>query len=104
MNTIYCKVLAKEKDIQGYQTLVFENKDSTSWDNKYIMTVVFPNWESPIPQLNEEGYLTYRPVIAGVDCWYDKNSGLEIPYNYSNIIFIKFIPYKNLDNSKEIIL
>ena len=104
MKTLHCKVVALEKDIQGYQTLVFENKESSSWDTKYIMTVVFPNWMSYIPVLQEEGFLTYKEVIAGEDTWYDTDTGNKIPYNYSNIIFIKFVPLKNVDNLKEIIL
>ena len=104
MNTIRSKVVAIEKDIQGYCTIVFENKESTSWDNKHIMTVVFPNWMSYIPSYDEEGFLTYNSVIAGKDSWYDPDTGNTIPYNYSNIIFIKFVPIKNVDNLNEIIL
>lgn len=101
MNTIYCKVLEKENDICGYHTLVFENLDTKSFDSRYLMVVVFPNWMSYIPEKGEIGYLTYKTVIEGVDKWYDGKD--FIPYNYTNIIFIKFV-LKKEDISKEIIL
>lgn len=57
-----------------------------------------PNWEHRNIEIDEMGYLTYREVIAGKDEWYDRISGQMIPYNYSNLYFIKFI--KKQDNSK----
>ena len=103
MITIRCKVLTKEKDICGYSTIVFKNLDEAPFGHKYIMTVVFPNWQSYIPEIGESGFLTYNEVIAGKNTWFDRETGMQVPYNYTNIIFIKFV--KEVDSStKEVML
>ena len=66
------------------------------------MCVCFPNWQSRVPDIEEIGYLTYKETIAGQDTWYDSSTGQFVPYNYSNLIFIKFI--REQDNSKKDIL
>lgn len=101
-NTIHCTVLAKDTDIMNYSTMVFENLDNNSFGQRYLMTVIFPNWESYIPQIGESGFLTYTSVLEGVDTWYDKNRNIQVPYNYSNLIFIKFV--KQVDPSKKDII
>ena len=90
-NTIYCKVLAKQHDIYDYHTLVFENLDNAEFGKNYVMCVVFPNWQSYIPEIGEVGYLNYKEVICGRDTWYDVQNNTFVPYNYSNLIFIKFV-------------
>lgn len=102
-NTINCKLIAKEEDILGYKTLVFKNNDKAPFGYEYLMTVVFPNWQSRIPDINELGFLTYNEVEAGKDSWYCPETGQNVPYNYSNNIFIKFVRESD-NNSKEIIL
>lgn len=104
MNTIHAKLIAKKIDLLGYQTLVFQNLEDSSFKDKYIMTVVFPNWESYVPVIDDVGFLCYESVIAGKDTWYNKNTNQNIPYNYTNIIFIKFVLENKTDNLKEIIL
>lgn len=69
------------------------------------MTVRWPNWQHRNIEIGEIGYLTYRTVIAGKDEWWDGTK--NIPFNYSNIIFIKFIKdnlKENTDDCKKIIL
>lgn len=103
MVTIHCEVLAKEKDIYNYQTLVVKDLDNTNFGEHYRMLSVWPNWESRIPEIGEVGYLTYEYARAGIDKYYDKNLGKFIVYNFTNFIFIKFV--KEQDNSiKDIIL
>lgn len=86
--------MAKEHDFGGYTTYVFQNLESKSVYDKYLMCTRWPNWEHRNLDLGETGYLTYKEVVAGVDTWYDGTS--FIPYNYTNIIFIKFV--KEADN------
>ena len=67
------------------------------------MVVVFPNWESRIPDIGEIGYLEYDEVEGGVDKYYDRTTCSMNKYNFSNLIFKKFI--KKVDSSnKNIIL
>lgn len=98
MVTIFCKLLAKEHDLGGYTTYVFQNLEDAPFGHKYLMCTRCPNWEHRNIEIDEMGYLTYQEVVAGKDEWYDRISGQMIPYNYSNLYFIKFI--KKQDNSK----
>lgn len=101
--TIHCQLLAREADIMGYQSLVFKNLDDSSFGKKYVLTTVFPNWESRIPDVGEIGYLLYDEVQAGIDTYYDRISDSIVKYNFSNFIFKKFV--KEQQNiSKDIIL
>lgn len=102
--TVKCKLLAKEHDICGYQTLVFKIlQENIPFGKQYIMTTVFPNWESRIPDLGETGYLMYDEVIGGIDTYYNRETKTIEVYNFTNLIFKKFV--KEEDNStKNIIL
>lgn len=104
MVTIKVKLLAKEQDILNYQTLVFQDLDNTSFGKQYLMCTCFPNWQSPVPSIGDIGFLNYKEVIAGRDTWYDSSTGKFIPYNYSNLIFIKFIKEQDNSSKKDIIL
>ena len=66
------------------------------------MVTRFPNWQHRDLEIGEKGYLTYNEVIAGKDKWYCPETGQMIPYNYTNIYFIRFI--KEQDNYKKDIL
>jgi len=101
--TIECTLIAKECDSLNYQTLVFKNLENAPFGHKYCMVVVFPNWESRIPDIGEIGYLEYDEVEGGVDKYYDRTTCSMNKYNFSNLIFKKFI--KKVDSSnKNIIL
>lgn len=104
MITVYCKLVALEKDIGDYTTYVFENLElNPPFGYKYIMVVRFPRWEHRNLELNEIGYLTYNSVVGGQDAWFDRNTQQFVPYNYTNNIFIKFV--KKVDNlNKDIII
>ena len=88
----------------GYTTVVFKDLESDApFGKRYLMLVVFPNWQSRIPDIGEVGYVTYNEVIAGDTKWYCPETGQFIPYNYTNLVFVKFV--KEQDNStKEILL
>lgn len=101
--TIKCKLIVKEQDLLDYQTLVFENLElNPPFGKHYIMCVRFPNWNHRELTEGEIGFLTYNEVVAGKDSWYDPTNGTNVPYNYSNLIFIKFV--KEVDNSEKDII
>ena len=101
--TIKCQLVAAECDILDYHTLVFRIlENNCPFGHSYCMVTVFPNWESRIPDLNEIGFLEYDEVQGGIDTYYDRNQDSIVKYNFSNLIFKKFV--KEQDNSKKDIL
>lgn len=100
--TIHCKLLVKEADIMNYQTLVFKNLDKAPFGCEYCMVTVWPNWESYIPEVGDIGFLTYDSVTGGVDTYYDRSLDSMVKYNFTNLVFNKFV--KELDNSKKDII
>ena len=67
------------------------------------MVTRLPNWNHRELEVGEIGYLTYKEVTAGEDKWYSQEENKLIPYNYTNIYFVKFV--KKQDNSnKDIII
>ena len=100
--TIHCKLLAKEVDLMDYQTLVFKNLDKAPFGCEYCMVTVWPNWESYIPSIGDIGYLTYDSVTGGVDTYYDRTLDTIVKYNFTNLVFNKFV--REVDNSKKDII
>ena len=85
-----CKLVAKEVDILGYVTYVFENlEEDAIKESKYILCTRWPNWEHRKIDIDEVGYLNVVEIRAGIDKWFDGKN--MIPYNYNNIQFIKFV-------------
>lgn len=95
--TIHCQLLCKEIDFMDYQTLVFKNLEKAPFGCQYCMVSVWPNWQSRIPEKGEIGYLTYNSVVGGIDTYYDRNTDSIEKYNFTNLIFDKFV--KEQDNS-----
>jgi hypothetical protein len=100
--TIHCKLLVKEVDLMDYQTLVFKNLDEAPFGCEYCMVTVWPNWESYIPEVGDIGYLTYDSVTGGVDTYYDRTLDTIVKYNFTNLVFNKFV--REIDNSKKDII
>ena len=100
--TIHCKLLVKEVDLMDYQTLVFKNLDKAPFGCEYCMVTVWPNWESYIPEIGDIGYLTYDSVTGGVDTYYDRTLDTIVKYNFTNLVFNKFV--REVDNSKKDII
>jgi hypothetical protein len=100
---VKCQLIAKECDSLNYHTLVFKvmEKDCP-FGHSYCMVTVFPNWESRIPEIEEKGYLEYDEVEAGKDTYYDRITGSIMKYNFSNLIFKRFV--KKQDNSNKNII
>lgn len=100
--TIHSQLLAKEVDVMNYQTLVFRNLDKAPFGCNYCMVTVWPNWDSYIPEIGDIGFLTYDSVTAGVDTYYDRETQKIVKYNFTNLVFNKFV--KEVDNSKKDII
>ena len=56
----------------------------------------------PIPEIGDIGFLTYDSVAAGVDTYYDRETQKIVKYNFTNLVFNKFV--KEVDNSKKDII
>lgn len=97
--TLHVKLNAKNTDLMGYTTYVFENLEYTEYENKYLMCVRFPNWESAPIEIDDRGYVSVRFVQEGVSQWYDGEK-MNV-YKYTNIVFLKFI--KELENKEFLI-
>ena len=90
--TYHVKLLAEHCENLGYINYVFENLEYTNINYKYFRCVRFPNWECIKFDIYDEGFVTVKYVREGIDTWFDGTK--FIPYNYSNIIFLNFIPLK----------
>ena len=99
--TLHGKLVAKNIDIGNYITYVFENLEATTYEDKYIMCVQFPNWNHEEIQLEEEGFVNIRYVKEGISQWYDGNKMNY--YKYTNIIFLKFIKKQEQINNNILI-
>lgn len=100
---IKCRLVANECDILNYHTLVFKVlENNCPFGHSYTMVTVFPNWQSIIPEVGDIGYLEYDEVEGGIDTYYDRNLDSIVKYNFSNLIFKKFV--KEQDNSKKDII
>lgn len=103
MLTIYSQLIACEQECLGYITYVFKCLESNpGFGHNYIMVTRLPNWDHKELNIGEKGFLTYNEVEAGKDKWYCPETGQYIPYNYTNIYFIKFVEKK--DNLKKDII
>lgn len=100
--TIYAVCLREFMDSLGYVTYVFEDLKFSDPDFRYIMCVKFPNWNNPTFYPGDKGYLNIRYIQAGKDKWF--NGKDFVPYNYTNIQFLKFIPEKVKPNNSELVL
>lgn len=94
--TYYVKLVAKLHENLGYINYVFENLNFNDYDYQYFTCVRFPNWDSPNVDLEDVGYVTIKYVREGIDKWFDGTDFKN--YNYTNIIFLKFIPEKEKTN------
>ena len=87
--TLHVQLKAKYFDIGDYTTYVFENLDSKSYDNQYVMCVQFPNWNQNPIEIGDVGYVNVRYVQGGISQWYDGEK-MNV-YKYTNVVFLKFI-------------
>lgn len=100
--TYHAKLVAKNTDALGYTSFVFENLEYSNLDYKYIMCVMFPNWNQDCIEIGDIGYITFKYVREGIDKWFN---GVEfVPYKYTNIIFLKFIKDSIKIDTKNILI
>ena len=92
--TIHAKLLTYREEYGGYYVYVFEDLDCLYPAQRYKITVRFPNWDCPVINIGDRGYLNYKEVVAGKDTWWDKNTQMNRFYNYTNSIFENFIHEK----------
>jgi len=90
MITVHVKLIAALEDICGYTTYVFENLETTEWDNKYFMCTRYPNWEHRELQIGEVGYLEYDIIVAG-ETYYNNRTNTNEVYKTSHLQFVRFI-------------
>ena len=87
--TLYVALKAKNIDIGGYITYVFENLNQQDYNSKYLMCVQFPNWNQTEVNIGDIGYVNVKYVKEGVSQWYDGEK-MQV-YRYTNVVFLKFI-------------
>lgn len=98
---LYVQLKAKNIDVGGYITYVFENMNTTNYENQYIMCVQFPNWSQSEIQIGDIGYVNVRYVKEGISQWYDGEK-MNV-YKYTNVVFLKFVKEPEKVN-KEILI
>ena len=99
--TFYVKLKAKNIDFGGYITYVFENLQPRDWTLENIMCVQFPNWDQSEINIGDIGYVNVKYVKEGVSQWYDGDK-MNV-YNYTNVVFLKFIKEPERVNNSFII-
>ena len=72
----------------GYMVYVYQNLDN----NEYVMCTRVPNWQGDEPKLLQDGFLSYKFVIAGRDEYYDKLEDKHKKYQYTATYFTNFVP------------
>jgi hypothetical protein len=97
IQTIECKIV--ESVQSTYSTLVCRD----TFDGNFFMCTVFPNWEGYIPSKGDVGYIEVEFVEGGDNYW-EKDSGTTRKYNYTMLIFKRFILKVETTENKEIIL
>lgn len=100
--TYHVEIKAFYKDPMGYTNIVFQNLEYENIDYKYIMAVMFPNWDQPTMTIGDIGYVTVKYVQAGVDKWFDGQHFNT--YLYSNVIFQRFVEEKCEVDIKDMII
>lgn len=83
-------LLAQQTDYAGYTTYVFQNLECEDPDLKYVMCTRFPNWDQIPFSVGQSGFVHVRDVEGGKDSWFD--GGTYVPYRYSDVHFLKFVP------------
>lgn len=87
--TLHVKLIAGSRDLGDYTTYVFENLDSKTYEDQYIMCVKFPNWNQAEINIGDVGFVHVRYVKEGISQWYDGEK-MNV-YKYTNIVFLKFV-------------
>lgn len=97
--TLHVKLKAKQ---EGQYTLyVFEDLEQPSDSiDKYLTVVLLPNWCGALPDINQQGYLTFEIASNGQE-YLKRSTGETSTYNYDRNYFIAFIPEIEKNTVKE---
>ena len=87
--TLHAKLIAESRDLGDYTTYVFENLDSKTYEDQYIMCVKFPNWNQAEINIGDVGFVHVRYVTEGISQWYDGEK--MNAYKNTNVVFLKFV-------------
>jgi len=72
-------------------------------ENTFVMCTVLPNWQLPIINVGDKGFLQYQMVKAGDE--YVTPDGNRVLYKYTNTYLINFVnKIKSVTKNEEIIL
>jgi hypothetical protein len=82
----------------NYTMYVFKNTET----GEYLMCTKLPNWQAPIINIGDEGFVQVEVVNAGEE-YYDPLTDVYNKYKYSNIYFRNFLNKSEVSNT-EIIL
>lgn len=98
--TIYCRVKAIQRG--QYTAIVVEDLNRYETDDlKYVTVIKLPNWDSPIPEIDDEGFLQFQFVEGGITEWMNKQTQKVEIYKYSNNYFMNFYKKQDENNVKE---
>ena len=82
---ITVEAICVEKSEGMYRVFIFKDLN----DQEIIDATLYPNWATSLPEIGEEGYLTYSEVIAGKSKWFSGDN--YIPYNYTHRHLVRWI-------------
>lgn len=82
---ITVEAICMEKSEGMYRVFIFKDLN----DQEIIDATLYPNWATSLPEIGEEGYLTYSEVIAGKSKWFSGDN--YIPYNYTHRHLVRWI-------------
>lgn len=104
MENVTVRVKLKALRKGDYTVYVFHNLDQDS----YIMITKLPNWGEYHLKIGDEGFLTYKEVIAGETSWFDhRNTRQQILYRYTGNYFVDFVSLENeisYDKDKNLVI
>jgi hypothetical protein len=88
-NHICIKAMLVAKREEQYTVYVFQDIDK---EDEYLMCTKCPNWNGQEIDLFQEGYLSYKFVVAGRDTWYKSETGEFFAYQWTAHYFLDFVP------------
>lgn len=89
--TLRGEFIARTED--EYTRFIFNNLEFTNNLDKYYTILRLPNWGTPNPPLNTEGFVTFDAVSSG-EPYIDRLTGNVRYYTNSCNYFMEFTPIK----------
>ncbi len=82
-----------------YTVYVFENADT----GEPLMCTRQPNWDGKELDMFQTGYLSYKFIQAGRDCWYKADENQWFPYVFTANYFLDFVPITHTLNNGRVV-